>query len=121
MRVQFFLIKNNDENKQPAYSVPLNYKERTERQLQTQLSLLESYVKDAAQITVDVLPVVLCGEDFFQGGNLCSDHEAREGVGQCFHRETAFNFIAIDLANLSQMYPTVLIIPGSMYVSVSGP
>lgn len=121
MRVKFFLIKNNDVNSQPTFSIGLSYQERTEQQLQTQLHLLKNYVDEAARCPNDLLPVVLCGEDFFQGGSLSSDEECEQGLGQCLHQNTAFNFIAHELSQLSQTYPKVLIIPGSMYVSVTGP
>lgn len=118
MKVKFFLCINSELNTKPKFSDSETYQERSRSQLQIQLKLLTSIVELASKEAADVLPVVICGEDFFQGEKLASAEERKRKNGQCYDRDVGYQFIANELIELSKMYQTVLIIPGSMYLSV---
>lgn len=98
----------------------LSMVERTQQQLAKILIKLESLVKSAYDENKDnnILPIVCCGEDFFQGGELGSEREEELKQGKCMDRDTVFEFFATQMRALSQRYPTVLIMPGSVYVSI---
>ncbi|VEG91950.1 hypothetical protein [Legionella spiritensis] len=119
MRAKFFIYINDEVNKQPAFTEHISYEERTRQQLATQMQLLTAMVENAARShNKDTMPIVLCAEDFFQGGEICTAAEENEKSGQCYNRDIAYHFIAGELTRLSLRYPDVLIIPGTMYVSV---
>ena len=120
MRVQFFIGMNGNVNQKAEFLDPnVSCVERTRYQLDQQLQLLTEMVKcAAADADATHLAVVCCGEDFFQGAEICTQAEIDGKIGKCMDRDTVYRFIAEALAQLSRAYPAVLIAPGSVYVGV---
>jgi hypothetical protein len=118
MRVQFFLLINQQAATLPAFSGNESYLERCHQILEQKYRELDLITKKASEVSPDVLPVVVCGEDFFDGASVATDRDKREKVGKCMDRNLAFQFFQQRLTELSGRYPNVLIIPGSAYLSV---
>lgn len=124
MKVKFFLFRNEEFNVPPSFNTSKQInelrdnevKQRTLMQLEIQLELLTKMVDTASKsLAKEDMPVIICGEDFFQGGDIF-----KGPIGQCFDRDTTYCFIRDKLTNLSKKYPNVLIVPGSMYVTEKG-
>ena len=119
MKTKFFICTNKLITEYPKFTSTLDFKDRTIQQLNNHLVILEAIVKEAAtSARDDVIPVVFCNEDFFQGEKISAPDEVVARIGECLDRDIAYNFMAKELVELSKKYPQVLIIPGSMYVSV---
>lgn len=92
--------------------------QRSSSQLNYSLKKLEPFVKMAAEENKKTMAVVVCGEDFFQGGEISNTAEEEKGRGRCMDLATTYDFFSNEMCALSKKYPNVLIIPGSVYVSV---
>lgn len=128
MKVKFYIYVNEQVNVTPTFSnqsnspeMPLSFPDRSKRQLGIQLEKLKALAaeieKDLKKLKSQILPVILCGEDFFQGGDISTKEESTNNKGECFDANTAYDFLYKDLTALSKEHPKILMVPGSMYVS----
>lgn len=106
--------------KEYASEIDSSIEQRAEKKLKDNLDILTSLVQTASETakSTNSIPIVLCGEDFFQGGDIATDKEIVNNTGTCIPRDMAFKFFAKELRELSEKYPEVIILPGSAYLSV---
>lgn len=96
---------------------------RTHIVLRERLRLLTeilNHIKANSGIDDKPLNILVCPEDFFQGGELYDENEReyRDGNGTCLDRDIIYHFFATQMCQLSKKYPNVLLIPGSAYISI---
>lgn len=118
MQLRFFLVINEMAGERLVFAEGASYLERCQHILNQRYRELELIVKKASDVSPGILPVVVCGEDFFDGANVATHREVAEKTGKCMDRNLAFHFFQHQMTELSSRYPNVLIIPGSVYLSV---
>jgi hypothetical protein len=120
MKIKFFLGINQLLSEAPSFGeTKQTYKQRTLARLKKQKDVLSKFVEHAATYADEnLLPVVACGEDFFQSSLIYTDSEYKKNQAKCMDRDVVYRFIANTLTTISRRFPDVLIIPGSIYAGV---